>query len=66
MSYHGTPLSTPLHHAPFGARQKTKTMSAKALFPLLAVLSAVIGMMLPVPGHRAAPTRSLIETIEIG
>ena len=41
-------------------------MSAKALFPLAAVVSAIIGMMLPVSSHKAPPTKALIETIEIG
>jgi hypothetical protein len=41
-------------------------MGAKALFPLAALLAALIGMMLPVPAHKAAPTHSMIETMEIG
>ncbi len=41
-------------------------MGAKALFPLAALVAVMIGMMLPVPAHKAAPTQSMIETIEIG
>ena len=41
-------------------------MGAKALFPVAALLAVMIGMMLPVPPHKAAPTQSMIETIEIG
>ncbi len=60
-------LSRPEHGLPQrAARQRYRTMGAKALFPIAALLAVMIGMMLPVPAHKAVPTRSMIETIEIG
>ena len=41
-------------------------MGAKALFPIAALVAVLIGLMLPVPAHKVAPTQSMIETIEIG
>uniref|UniRef100_B0T3Y9 Uncharacterized protein n=1 Tax=Caulobacter sp. (strain K31) TaxID=366602 RepID=B0T3Y9_CAUSK len=41
-------------------------MAAKALFPIAALVAVMIGLMLPVPAHKASPTQSMIETIEIG
>lgn len=41
-------------------------MAIKASFALALVLSVTIGLLLPTPGaHKAAPTQSSIETIEL-
>ena len=34
-------------------------MGAKLLFPIAALLAVMIGLMLPVPSHKPAPTQSI-------